>query len=206
VTIRFFHGFNTKNGDKTVNRFIPTFEAAGFHCAAFTYGWTGLLGARLNAWKTSRQIAALTGAYDFGGEGEVAIAHSHGCKLVTDALFLGATFREVVFIDAALDVDTVWPKKGQLGSQLERINVLHVPGDLAVEAAALIPFSPWGRLGSRGYTAPSSGVRDNRVKNWNASKMTDDPKYFKGIRKHSRLFNDPEYWAAKVVASMLSRP
>lgn len=141
------HGYNTFDGGASgVLQFVKQLEAAGLEPVPFQYGWTGLLGVRFFNDDRARQLRRLV-----GNEQAVAICHSNGCTVGLMAAAFGAPFRNMVFLNPALDTDAIRP------IHVGRIDVFHNGDDVATLISSLLLFHPWGSMGRRGYRGKDPG-------------------------------------------------
>lgn len=175
------HGFNVRDGGaQTVDRLRAHGEAARLFWHQHDYGRIGLCGVRDRGLKIAREIARQVRPGDWG------LGHSNGCMELLEAAWQGARFDRLIFINPALDSDAPAPW------HTRRIDVWHVPGDLAVTLARYLPFHPWGAMGSTGYTG-----RDARWRNFNARFVSS----FKGggfafpfWNRHSAIFQHADFF------------
>jgi hypothetical protein len=164
------HGFNVSDeGEGTVGKLGPMFEAAGYTVKRPRYGWRGLLGVRALNKTFSRMIT------DMSEPGDIAVCHSNGAAIAAEAADLGAPFSQLVLINPALDHDRRFPR------QLDAIHVWHSPSDGPLKFARLLPWHSWGNMGAVGYRGPA----DARVTNYN--KQSD---FRVSSSAHSDIFED----------------
>ena len=160
VTVWLVHGFNAKNPEKTIGKLRPWLKTYGYKVQLFNYGWLGLLGVRFFNKRIARTLN------EFIRPGDVGIGHSNGCAILRRAADMGAPFRQLVWINPALNRDT------ELSKQIKLCTVLHTPHDNVVRWAARLPRHEWGDMGYAGYTG-------------------DDPRYFNIMTNesgHSTIF------------------
>lgn len=182
------HGFNVRDeGERTVGKLAPYFEAAGFAVKRPRYGWLGLLGVRALNGKFARLIA------DLSEPGDILVGHSNGCAIGVEAADLGATFTQLVLINPALDSDRRFP------AQIERVHVWHSPSDGPVFAAKFLPWHAWGDMGAVGYR----GIYDPRVTSYNKENG-----YPVSSSEHSDVFapGKLEFFAPLIVAVVTGTP
>lgn len=179
------HGFNVRDhGANTTLRLKPYFEHAGYPVKSYSYGFTWFFGVRFMAKRFARIL------YDFADDGDIIVAHSHGCLLAMIAAEMDAAFRHMVFINPALDRATPLPR------HIPRLDVWHSPGDKPVALARWLPRHRWGDMGAVGYRGPA----DPRVTNFN--KETD---FDVSSREHSDVFTNPRllaYFAPRIVEAV----
>lgn len=136
------HGFNVRDGGRgSTDRLRPYLQEAGFRVYEADYGWMGLLGVRMNRTRMARKIAVLSDRYKC----TIAIGHSNGCHFLREATFGQASIPWLVLINPALDSDA------DFSPHIKGVQVHYAEDDIVVPWARLIPGSPWGDMGRRGY-------------------------------------------------------
>jgi hypothetical protein len=158
------HGFADWNGTLTTDRLRPFFEQAGYPFTDWDYGFIGLLNVRLFNNKRARKL--LEDVEPFS----IAVAHSNGCDIVYRAMWMGAQFSQVVFINPALDEDAEFPT-GDF-----KVHVWHSPHDYPAKFAGLFYKHSWGPMGNLGYVG-----NDPRVTNYDKESL----RY--GIKSYTHL-------------------
>ena len=165
VTVWLVHGFNARNPENTIGKLRPWLETLGYRVQLFNYGWLGLLGVRFLNRRIAKTLRGLIRV------GDVGIGHSNGCAILRRAAEKGAPFRQLVWINPALNRNTELPPKIKL------CTVLHTPHDNVVKWAARIPRHEWGDMGNVGYTG-------------------EDPRYFNmntNQSGHSTIFKSKDW-------------
>ena len=156
MRIWLIHGVNTWDGGRgSIDRLKPLLEKDGYEVLEFDYGLTFLLGARFGNGRRAKKLAKQV------KPGDVAIGHSNGCAISHRATYLGAPFKQLINISAALDRDLVpeW-------ATVRDLTVYYSPSDTAVKAANWIPFVIWGDQGRVGCT-----VKHKYVHNYDKDKL-----------------------------------
>ncbi|MDX2464470.1 MAG: hypothetical protein QNK31_08185 [Porticoccus sp.] len=143
------HGFNVSDrGKNTTAQLIPYFENENVEAEQFSYGWLGLMGVYFLNLRIVEQLVQKI------APGDIGIGHSNGCVIIHMAAHYGAPFRNIVYINPALNSNV------SFAPHLEQIQVYHNDRDLAVKFGswlrALMPWAPlgdplWGDMGARGY-------------------------------------------------------
>ena len=137
------HGFNVKdNGAATTGAIKELLEAKGFDVTEITYGFFHRLRVRLCNKGIASTIASLV------EPGSTCVAHSNGAAITYLACELGAPFKNVTFINPALD------KNKALASQVEHVQIWYSPHDKWTGLSKFIPNSVWGAQGRVGYKGP----------------------------------------------------
>lgn len=185
-TIWLVHGFNVRDGGKgTVGKLIDPIRRhlPNFNIQLVSYGWVFFFSVRWSIRKHARRLAELSSR--IGSSRDIWVGHSHGCNLINEATFDGLDAKRLVFVNPALDKDT------PISATVEKLDVYHAPGDLAVEASAILPWHRWGNMGSRGYQGPLPFV-----KNFNMMEMWPRPEVpWRWWAKHSKIFTRPDLLA-----------
>lgn len=145
------HGFADFNGVSTTDLLRPHLETEGYRVIEFDYGFTGLLGVRFLNDRRSKELTSLV-----SNERCIAIGHSNGCAIINGATWYGAQFSQCVYLNPALDPDTI------VAPQVERVHVYHSPSDLPVKVAKFFYRHPWGEMGAEGFRG-----QDQRYVNYN---------------------------------------
>lgn len=164
------HGFNVKdNGAGTVDR-LAKYIPAQYEIKQVDYNWSFLARVRLCNKSEARMLAGLVEPDSIG------IGHSNGCALLHLAAQYGAPFKELIYINPALD------KKAKLSPQVKNLHVWHSPSDVPVKLSSYLVGHVWGRMGATGYQGPE----DMRIINYD--KEND---YYESSSSHSDVF-EPE--------------
>lgn len=200
------HGFNVRdNGAGTTDLFRAPAERLGYRVVEADRGFEFLAGARsrfLNEKRARDIVEKLDGYVRRNYPGGVhrdgltphaditGLGHSDGCRKLLEAAWLRPMFRRLIFINPALDADAAIPP------EVRRIDVWHVPGDLAVTAAKYLLWHPWGDMGAGGYR----GNRTDVVTNHNAEEIGDELGVdFPMFNKHSRIFERLDVFATPIL-------
>jgi len=179
-TVYIVHGFNVSDeGRGTIDRFRPYLERAGYKVVDVDYNWVFLGRVRLCNNNLSRMLASMS------EPDSIALGHSNGCALIHQATHYGARFREVVYINPALNREEV------PGDLVEWCHVWHSPDDLPVKLASFLWHHKWGKMGAIGYKG-----NDPRVINYD--KQND---YDVISKTHSDVFESGkiEYFAPEII-------
>lgn len=149
------HGFNVRDsGRSTIDRLGPYLRAAGWRVGQVDYGWRLLAGVAVGNPSEAADLAAMS------SPGDIAIGHSNGCAIIHRATYLGAKFRRVFYVNAALNTDA------RPGPCVTQFHVMYAPDDLAVLAARYLPCALWGSMGRDGFTGD-----DARHRGYNLHRM-----------------------------------
>ena len=178
------HGFNVRDGGAgTVLTLRPYFEAAGYRVKEYRYGFTWFFGVRMMARRFARIL------YDLCDDGDVIVAHSHGCLLAMIAAEMDAQFRHMVFINPALDRNTPLP------AGIPRLDVWYSPSDGPVRLARWLPWHRWGDMGATGYR----GTWDKRVHSHDM-----EHGFPVSVNSHSGVFAEPalSYFGPRIVEAV----
>lgn len=144
------HGFRVRDGGKaTIECLRPYVHHESLQQA--DYGYINLLRVRLSNSNISSTVRGMTRTDTYN----IAIGHSNGCAILLEAARMGAPFRQMVFLNPALDADINLP------IQVDKLHVFHNPTDKAVWLADRLLFHKWGDMGRDGYKGA-----DARVKNY----------------------------------------
>ena len=177
------HGFNAKDGDKSVNK-LTKFLKSDFESdyVKWTYGWFGLFSVIFRNKSIAKKIAKDINAAKRKHGSEIScIGHSNGCAILAETA-KSATIDKLILFNPALKVDTVFDPS------IKEIYIFHTKHDVPTRAAAFLDKVPgiqliipnaWGKMGAFG-----SNVKDSRIINVD---MSHDV-YF-----HSSAFNIDEY-------------
>ena len=178
MKIHLIHGIHTAEDNNTVAQLIPYLEfSTGLEVVYHRYGYAFALTSRfLNPWRAKKIAKAIK-------PGDVCVGHSNGaCLIWMMAAKYRAQIGGAVLINAALDVDAVFPKC------MKFVHVYYNKDDVAVSFAEFFLFAhPWGAMGRDGYVGT-----DPRVKNFDCQA----PAYGFPISGHGHIFH-PEnlrYW------------
>lgn len=144
------HGFNVSDhGAGSIDTMAPYFEEAGLTIKQVDYRRALLARVRLCSKAEAQMLAGLV------EPGSVGIGHSHGCALLHMACEFGAPFKELIYINPALN------KNALRAPQVEWRHVWHSPSDVPVRAAALLFKHIWGKMGAVGYQGPQDDFTIN---------------------------------------------
>jgi hypothetical protein len=180
----FIHGAFDSDGRRHIDWLAPYFEARGYTpITTFDYGWTGIISAALFNRRLAKMLAASV------TPGDIGVGHSNGCHILKLAVELGAPFKELVFLNPALDRDAY------IAPSVKRITVFHSPSELPTAIARYIPFHPWGDMGRVGYTG-----KDARFVNVNLESSKEYPAKGHTYFAHHRAAQ--ELWGP-VIASVV---
>jgi len=174
------HGFNVKDdGEKTIKALTSYFERDGYDVRCFDYRWVGLGRVRLCNKNLAYAFAHLA------RPDSVAVGHSNGCAIIHHAAHFGAPFREVIYINPALN------RKAELAPQVHQAHVWHSRSDHTVWTASWMPWHTWGRMGAVGYKGDNK-----RYINYNK-----EEDYEISSSKHSDVFYPGKvgYFGPKIV-------
>lgn len=195
-SITFVHGINT-DGNDDIFQLATAMEAEAetnmvqapsLH--RFRYGPIGPNDARDLEFlqKTAFRLIEET------EDGVNLVGHSNGCRVILEAMRLGLDARRIILFAPAAERWLALPGKAR---GCESILVIYNPRDRAIRAGEMLPYHPFGSMGSEGYQGPP----DKRITNMEVSPM-DTP----GLFKHSGYFTgeDLPYWV-KIVENYLTR-
>lgn len=142
MRIWLIHGFNTDG--PWVEPLAHLLRGFGHECHAFrpTKNRTGLLRDLFVNYGDSVESAHRLA--EKASEGDVAIGHSNGPRVIHMAQEYGAPFSRCVYLSPALD-------RSAVPGGAARIDVFHTRHDWAVKMARFIPGSLWGDMGAVGY-------------------------------------------------------
>ncbi len=154
MTVFIVHGFNSRRHAVWMSELGRIIEAGGHDIVMGNYGHTNLFTVKDTTDEVARSLAASA------CKGDIAIGHSNGCTAIHQALYHGAGFERVIYLNAAL------PTKVKLVPWLKAMDVFYAPDEIATLVgawwAAINPFSGnWGAMGRRGYRG-----QDPRVTNF----------------------------------------
>ena len=174
------HGFNVGDrGKNTVGKLIPHLQGKDIRTFNHYYRRFGLLQVLWRNGSVAKKLFTRMKTEVREADTSYAIGHSNGCAIILRALKLGAKFENILLINPALNVDTIFPPN------VKNIIVIHTRKDKVVKAARFFDSIPvvewliadaWGAMGSKGYTG-----NDPRVTNID---MTD------ALGGHSHFFKD----------------
>ena len=160
------HGFNVKDAGKgTIDKLIQYGRRMDRFQQA-DYGYFNLLGVR---WFNKSIATTLAG---MANDGSVGIGHSNGCAILVEAIKHTDKIKQLILINPALDVDTVF------ADSVHRIDVFHNVTDNVVTASKWLPWHVWGEMGRVGYQGD-----DSRICNWETNKLY-------GAEGHSGVLHD----------------
>lgn len=182
------HGFNVNDkGAGTIVKLRPFFLKAGFRVIPLSYLYTNLLRVRL----CNRGLAYLFAS--MARPGSIAVGHSNGCAIIHLAAQFGAPFRDVVYINPALN------KAAPLANPVRSAHVWHSPSDTPVRLARFIPRHIWGEMGRTGYTGD-----DPRYHNYD--KENDYREQGFSSSAHSDIFEDAnlDFFGPRIVEVILN--
>ena len=173
------HGFNvTDAGYATIDQleYILVEAGATIEKDEMDYGKASLFDIRLrNGEKRRRVLHRMATAFEkaiASGKTVVVIAHSNGCHFTNLALRMLPIHLQnkviVIYISAAMNKKT----EPAMSTKAE-LNLI-TPHDGWVKLAGLIPFSPWGKRGARGYSGKSA-----KVVNWARREVKGHSDWFK---------------------------
>lgn len=133
------HGIFAKEGDSNVwNMKAPLEAATGLPVVVFEYGYTGILGARLNNNRTAKRLAHML------APGDIIVCHSNGAAVTWLATVKhGARPSGVVMINPALDT---WRMP-----VADWAHVYYNADDSIVALSKILIGNVWGDMGRVGY-------------------------------------------------------
>jgi len=158
------HGYNVADPEHSIGQLRSVFEGAGFDCALYEYGHTGLAQVAIANAGFAR---GLLSAIRLAGRPVFVVAHSNGCALVHRAAHeqwldwqdkrtrTPMAFHYAAYLSPALDRDA------PAAPGMERIIVCHTRHDSTVRWASWIPFALWGDMGARGAKPEAHPYRNN---------------------------------------------
>ena len=182
------HGFNVRDkGAGTTDRLIPYLEGQGFEVREFDYLWTGVLAVRL----CNKSKAYILYQMAMRNPGSIAIGHSNGCAIISQASAFGAPFRAVFYINPALNKTT------RLAEQIRTSVVYHCPTDRVVWWSMWLIKHSWGEMGRTGYKGD-----DPRYLNVDTSRVPEEVR----VEGHSDIFSDEKvtFWGEKIAKTAKS--
>ncbi len=148
------HGFNdASEGADNIDLSIPKLSQY-YSVREADYRYMNRVRVRLCNKNLSKLMAGMT------HPGSVGVGYSNGCTIMWQAAVYGAPFKHLILVAPALDSDFEVP------IQVDRVDVIYNPTDIATFAARFIPLSPWGSAGNKGYTG-----KDGRVFSHNAHEL-----------------------------------
>ena len=178
------HGFNVMDkGAGSVKKLMPFLKrgTAG-KVINYPYGWFGLISVLFRNKTVARNLAEKIHAENrrahYKNENFI-VGHSNGCAIIVEAMKLNVHFKNVILINPALKVDTVFPSKA------DHITVIYTSKDLPTKTARFLDKVPlfsliipnaWGAMGAKGFRG-----NDDRVQNIDMSDYLDG---------HSDIFSD----------------
>lgn len=142
-----------------MKRFNPHADHRGIAIYNFGYGWI--------LFKTLRNGGIVQRLVDFihfvgkhrAGTRVIGIGHSNGCEILWKAAQRCPQLQGLVYINAALDGDVMFPET------LQFVHNWYSPSDWVVRLASWIPFNDWGRLGATPYEGVSAMVANFNKEN-----------------------------------------
>jgi len=144
------HGIRVRDGARSgVAGLREYFEEAGWKVVVVSYGYFFLIRSRLCNGPVAAVIACFVMLLDELGFAVVAVGHSNGAAILARASMLGAPFRVLAFVNAALD------RTPKIGKQVRAVLNYHVRTDHILAIAAVLPFNEWGDLGRVGFPPDS---------------------------------------------------
>ena len=164
------HGILTDGRD--IDRLRPALMEDYASVLRGYYDWSFLVRVRLCNHALSTMMAGLV------LPGTDGVAHSNGCAIQLEAARLGAPFRNLVFVNPALDADVDVPET------VQRLIVLYTPHDTPTRVAKYLLWHPWGDMGRKGYRGRFSNV-------WNVNMATAIP--HAPVIGHSGVFESPDW-------------
>lgn len=185
--IYLIHGFNVHDdGHSTTDSLISYLEDMGYEVVDLDYGHFHRLKVRLCNNGLARFIAKMV------EPNSTCIGHSNGCAIAYLACELGAKFKNVVFVNPALDSEKA------VAGHIKNIQVWYSPNDKVAWISKFIPKSIWGSQGTTGYT----GKKDSRYVQFN-----EDLLFGEEVR-HSGIWKTHEFrkLLAKKVDEMIKGP
>ena len=157
MTVHIIHGIHSSEaGTSTPARLIPELLDRKLNYKIHDYGCALAITSRYQNPKRAIKIAKSI------KPGDCIIAHSNGCAITSIMLNMGIAPSCVVFLQPALDDDTVFPEGNFC------INVFHNKFDMTTRFAkwALWFHHPYGSMGAVGYTG-----NDHRIRNYDVYDM-----------------------------------
>lgn len=182
--VHIIHGIHqSEGGTSTPALVIPNLEDKGYDIKVHNYGYVYALTTR---WRNPERAAVISRQIC---PGDIIIAHSNGCDITRLMLNAGIAPRGVIFLQPALDVDTIFPEGNYW------INVFYNEQDKAVFLAKWFLWfhHPYGAMGRYGYQG-----NDLRVKNYDTLRLF-------GMGGHSSAYQKSAGLRAKVVHSIKER-
>lgn len=168
MTTHIIHGIHSSEaGTSTPARLVPDLMDRGLSYKIHDYGCALAITSRYKNPRRARDIAKHI------MPGDSIIAHSNGCAIATLMLNMGIAPGCVVFLQPALDDDTIFPDGNYV------INVFYNKYDITTLFAkwALWFHHPYGSMGTVGYTG-----NDPRIKNYDVYEIF-------GEKGHSRPYS-----------------
>jgi len=136
------HGIRGENPEKHIGRLAPEFRRQGFSVIIPNYGSFNLFSLFVSAYVDTKVSSAIL---PFLQEDDILLGHSNGATLVY-MLTQKIRVRGAILVNAALDADKL--------PNADFIHIYFNHGDMVSSLSALMPFTPWGAMGSVGYTGP----------------------------------------------------
>lgn len=142
----FLHGAQWGARDKNMHRLAVAFREAGFCVVIPRYGYVPALLVGMFSWLDYRIAQSMS---VFIQDEDILVGHSNGATL---AHIISQTkrIRGAVLINAALEVDEA--------PNADFVHVYYNYGDCVAKWSAIIPFHPWGAMGSAGYQGERADV------------------------------------------------
>jgi len=160
VVIIAVHGILARDlGRKSVGNLRPYAESRGYKFVLHSYGFKGVLGARLFNGFAAKSLALKCNQWKQWGYRVVLLGHSNGVAVMDRATKRhGACAEGSVCINGAIDSDR------EFADHLRWVDVWYTSDDKWTKLAGLIPFTKWGNQGAKGYVG-----EDEKVSTINAS-------------------------------------
>lgn len=143
-------GFNEPDIDRAVIDNLKPF-LKNHKIQDANYGDFKFIGVRFFNDNVSGVVAGMAIADSIG------VGHSNGCAILVRAAARTNNIKRLIFINPALDRDTVFP------ASLERIDVFHNQYDFVVTASRLLRFHEWGDMGNVGYKGCDKRVHNHET-------------------------------------------
>lgn len=142
----FIHGVQWGARDKNMHRLAVAFREAGFCVVIPRYGYVPALLVGIFSWLDYRIAQSMS---VFIQDDDILVGHSNGATLA-HIITQTRRIRGAVLINAALEVDEA--------PNADFVHVYFNAGDCVAKWSAIIPFHPWGAMGSCGYLGERQDV------------------------------------------------